>query len=160
MRTAILAFVLMGASALPALADFDLDKTKTCLLEAQSKKGNPAICIEEAHAPCLAEPADSPSLAALCFTKARETWSTGITAEMDAIKAGAPEQIAAIAGIELKYDLIASLTQCDRMEELALLGDMPAERLQRDMARCQASSSGLAYARLLWRASTLPVEDK
>jgi hypothetical protein len=74
---------------------------------------------------------------------------------MDELRAAAPERIAAIAAIEVKYDLIASLTQCDRMEELALLGDRALDQVQREADGCAATAAGIAYVRLLWRSRDL-----
>ena len=75
---------------------------------------------------------------------------------MGRISAIADDRIAAIAGIELKYDLITARTQCDRMEELALAASgQPAETIRRQKSRCEAGAAGLAYLRLKLRARSL-----
>ncbi|WP_425100152.1 hypothetical protein [Tropicibacter sp. S64] len=156
MRQILAAMALVATSAVPAAAEMDIAAAKSCLIDAQTKRGDPSVCIDAAHADCLAAPGDTPSVAALCFATARDDWGTGIRAEMDRIKAEAPEDIATVTAIDLKYDLILALTQCDRMEELAGIGGTPAAVIEREKARCMASASGFAYARLLWRSATMP----
>lgn len=136
--------------ALPAWA-VDLDSVQTCVETARGAQTNPNDCIDTAHQACLVDSTEAPAAATLCFTKARAAWSDGIAARMSVIQDNAPENIAALAGIEVKYDLLASLVQCDRLEELGLLQEAPAEQVRLQKARCEATASGLAYVRLLWR---------
>ncbi|WP_121633704.1 hypothetical protein [Tropicibacter alexandrii] len=145
-----LAPALAVCIALPAWA-VDLDAVNSCIDTARAEQGNPNQCIDAAHQPCLVDSAEAPAAAILCFTEARETWSEGIASRMDTLRANAPEDIAALAGIEVKYDLLASLVQCDRLEELGRLRDAPTEQVVLQKARCTATASGLAYTRLLWR---------
>ncbi|MFZ7090230.1 hypothetical protein [Primorskyibacter sp. 2E233] len=148
------------SSALPALAEVDLATVDACIEQARSDGQVPTACIDAAQADCQAETSDSHMVAALCYTKAREVWGTGIRDRMQLISASAPENVAAIAGIEVKYDLLANLTQCDRMEELSRVGEATNEEIQRQKARCEASASGLAYLRLVWRSADMPLEEK
>lgn len=148
-----------GLTAWPlsaAGAEVDLTAADTCLTQRIEAGQNPATCVEDAQAYCRLTPQDAPALAAVCFRDAQAEWDRGITEEMGRIRQRAEPRIAAIAGIELKYDLIASRTQCDRMEELALAASAePPETIQRRKSRCQASAAGLAYLRLKLRARSI-----
>ncbi|MBV7393959.1 hypothetical protein [Mameliella sediminis] len=150
---ACLAALCLLAPALPAQADprLDLDSVQTCLDTALELGKKPTGCVDAAHAPCLQISPETPAVAGLCFSDARQEWSDAIGTRMSELSANAPERIAALAGIEVKYDLLSSLVQCDRMEELALLRELPAAEIQLQKARCTATASGLAYIRLLWR---------
>ena len=149
------AAALLAAGAGPATAEIDLARVASCVAGHAAERTMPAPCVAEAMTECLAIPADAPSLASQCFRAAREDWSRGIAARMDQLRDTAPERIAAIAGIEVKYDLIGGLTQCDRQEELALLGEAPLDAIQRDKDRCAATAAGIAHVRLLWRSRDL-----
>lgn len=153
------AAVVAGLLALfgpgPARAEVVLDQVARCIEHSRQSGTVPTACIDTAQADCLSLPAETPAVAILCYARARESWDSGITQRMAEIRATAPEQIAAIAGIEVKYDLLASLVQCDRLEELARLSSQTAETVQRQKARCTATASGLAYMRLLWRSQDL-----
>ncbi|WGW05708.1 hypothetical protein [Tropicibacter oceani] len=152
--------LLLSTLASPASAEVDLTSVDACIAQARSDGQPPTACIDAAHAACQAEPGDSHMVAALCYAQAREIWGNGIRDRMSAITATAPEKLAAIAGIEVKYDLIANLTQCDRIEELSRLGDATGEEIQRQKARCEATASGLAYLRLVWRSADLPEKEQ
>lgn len=145
--------MLALASATPASAEdrLDLDTVRSCIATAMDLGKKPTGCVDGAHAACLQDAAETPAVATLCFEEARAQWSTAIAARMDHLRDAAPERIAALAGIELKYDLLSSLVQCDRMEELAILREIPAEEIRTQKSRCTATASGLAYIRLLWR---------
>ncbi|MDQ2088891.1 hypothetical protein [Marimonas arenosa] len=146
----------LGQATVPVLAGVDLTAAETCMAQQIASGQNPALCLDTAHADCLLSPADAPAVATLCFTEARKAWDAGIAAEMARIRDNAPEKIAAIAAIEVKYDLLTGLTQCDRMEELAkVASEEPADSIQRQKARCTASSAGLAYLRLRYRGSDI-----
>jgi len=124
-----------------------------CILGAFAAQANPAACLVEVHAECMSTPAETPAVATLCFRRAREDWDGRITGIMRKIGTEREGPIAAIAGIEVKYDLLSGLLQCDRVEELALaISDLGTEEIAREKARCAATAAGLAYARLLWRA--------
>lgn len=146
-------FVLALACATSTVAEesVDLDAVRSCVATALDLDKKPTGCVDSAHTACLRISSDTPAVAALCFEDRRADWSTAITQRMDHLRSAAPERIAALAGIEVKYDLLASLVQCDRMEELALLREVAAEEIQIQKSRCEATASGLAYIRLLWR---------
>jgi hypothetical protein len=138
----------------PAAA-VDLSSVEACVEAHAASDTLPAPCVAQAMTECLGTPSDAPALASLCFREARDTWSEGIAARMARLKAAAPEEIAAIAGIEVKYDLLGGLLQCDRGEELALVGSGALEEIQRQKDQCTATAAGMAYIRLLWRARDL-----
>ncbi|WP_167647537.1 hypothetical protein [Mameliella alba] len=142
---------LLLAAPLQAEPRLDLDNLRSCVETAVDLGKAPTACVDTAHAPCLEISTETPAVAGLCFTETRQEWSEAIAARMADLGEKAPERIAALAGIEVKYDLLSSLVQCDRMEELALLRELPAEEIQLQKARCTATASGLAYIRLLWR---------
>jgi hypothetical protein len=72
------------------------------------------------------------------------------------ITARADDRIAKIAGVELKYDLISGLTECNRMEDLARVGsDQSPELIQREREHCEASAAALAYMWASLRGSSL-----
>ena len=137
----------------PAQAEprLDLDAVRSCVETAAELGRKPTTCVDDAHAPCLQVSTETPAVAGLCFAETRQEWTDAIAARMADLGEKAPERIAALAGIEVKYDLLSALVQCDRMEELALLRELPAEEIQLQKSRCTATASGLAYIRLLWR---------
>ncbi len=148
--------LLMTLSALPALAEVDLDRVDACVAERIGAQQPPAPCVDSAQSACTLAQAEAPSAAALCYVEARRVWSDGISATMELLRRSATEQIAAIAGIEVKYDILANLLQCDRLEELALLAGQHSEEVIRlNKTRCEATASGLVYTRLKWRARGL-----
>ena len=68
------------------------------------------------------------------------------------VQSTGPEDLAVVAGIETKYDILSGLMQCDRMKELAqAMSEDTPEAVQRQYAQCSATAAGLAYARLHWR---------
>lgn len=142
---------LMLAPPAQAEPRLDLDTVRSCVETAAELGQKPTTCVDDAHAPCLQVSTETPAVAGLCFAETRQDWSDAIAARMAELGEKAPERIAALAGIEVKYDLLSALVQCDRMEELALLRELPAEEIQLQKARCTATASGLAYIRLLWR---------
>jgi hypothetical protein len=74
---------------------------------------------------------------------------------MAEIRDSAAERLSAIASVEVKYDMLGNLMQCDRMEALALIGDAEPAAIQRDKARCTAAATGLVLTRLLIRSQDL-----
>lgn len=137
----------------PALAEprLDMDSVQACVATASELGKSPNGCVDQAHAPCLRVNSDTPAVATLCFEETRSEWSGAIATRMQRLGETAPEKLAALAGVEVKYDLLTSLVQCDRMEELAQLREIAAEEILLQKSRCHATASGLAYVRLLWR---------
>lgn len=134
----------------PAVAQ-EFDTAGACLEERAAAAAPLADCIVEAQAVCLSFP--EPSLAgAECYRNAKEHWGGLIAARMEEIRAVASNELAAVAGIEVKYDLQGNLMQCDRMEELALVRKDPDEETVYARMRCEATAVGLAYAKLSYQS--------
>lgn len=114
-----------------------------CLTRQIAAQQSPAICT---HAPRSARQplaADTPALAITCFRTARAAWDTIITTGIASIRDGAPQTIATIAAMELKHDLIASLTQCDRMHEPAqVTGAQSQTHIQRQSPAARPRPQG------------------
>ncbi len=140
-----------------AKADEALDRANTCILEETEAGRQPTNCIDDVQKECLAVPEGTPAVATLCFREAKDRWNGGIRGLMEKIKATGNQDMAIVAGIEVKYDILSGLIQCDRIEELArtVSGKSP-DVIQRQKNQCIATTSGLAYARLKWRARALP----
>lgn len=147
----VLAAVLVMQT--PALAQ-EFGNAKACL-DKQIQVGEPiAQCVNEVQSICLSFGA--PSMAgADCYRRAKSHWGDLISARMNKVQASASEEVAAIAGIEVKYDLKGNLMQCDRMEELALVGKAPGEETVYTRLRCEATAVGLAFAKLYFQSSGL-----
>lgn len=150
---AVFTVISLAFAATPALADVDFVAADACI-QGRIEAGQPVLeCIEAASADCAANGSDASSTAALCFREVKDGWSAGIKTLLDKVNAAASEDIATIAAIEVKYDILTGLLQCDRMEELALaVSDQPAEEILRQKSQCEAMVSGNAYARLFWRS--------
>lgn len=137
----------------PALAEVDLPRAQACFDEAIATQSNPAPCVEAEQQACLNGAVEMPAVATLCLTQAQSQWSAAIGARIDAIVTNAPDTLAAIARIETRYDLLSNLLQCDRMEELALVGsEQTGEEILLQKTRCSATASGLTYMRLYLRS--------
>ncbi len=150
--------LLAGALSLlagTASADVDNLTLVACVQQHAAKETNPAVCVNEALQDCLSVPADSPSVASVCFRDANQAFADGIAQRMAQLQAAAPENIAAIAGIEVKYDLLSGMTQCDRLAELALIGNGAMQDIQRSKDQCATIATGMAHVRLLWRSQDL-----
>lgn len=149
----------LGISALgsaPARAGVDLGEIDACVAAAMAA-GQPATaCVDAAHAACMETPDDAPAVAGLCFLEAKDAWSAGIADLMAVARDTAPEDLAAVLAIEVKYDLLGGLLQCDRLDELAhAVGNQAAEQVRMQKTRCEAVAAGLAYTRLRARIETL-----
>lgn len=140
---------------MPAYAGVDLEAVQTCV-EQRSQDGSAPQCVQLSHAECRTFPEDAPAAATLCFNKAHEQWSNGIAARMEVIRTSVDDTVSAIAGIEVKYDLLTSLLQCDRIEELSLLQSGRSEQILLQKSRCAALATGYVYIRLLQRSRDLP----
>lgn len=139
-----------------ALAEMDIDVVNSCLSDRLAAGQSPATCVEDAQSACLTVTSEAPAVAALCFVEVEKEWQAGLSSLMSAIREKAPEEIAAIASIEGKYDLLSGLLQCSRMEELALvIGREDQDALLRQNAGCKANAAGLTYARLFLRSRDL-----
>ena len=148
--------VVLAVLGSPLAAEVDLVAFHACL-ETQIEANQPAAaCVQAQHDFCFGfDPDVEPASATLCFVEAKEVWSGGIRAQLEAVEALGDEDIAAVAGIEVKYDLLANLLQCDRMHDLARLTDTPAEALTLQKARCEATSAGLVLTKLTLQSRSL-----
>ncbi|MBN7783625.1 hypothetical protein JYP51_01760 [Ponticoccus gilvus] len=147
--SALVAFVL--SAALPAAAQ----ELTECVAARLDQGSRPGACVAEGLSACDSEPSDMPAVAMLCYQKAQDGWGEGLAARMAEVRATASQQIAALTSVEVKYDLLGKLMQCDRLEELALIGEGDAQAIQRDKARCAAAATGLTFVRLLISAKDL-----
>lgn len=155
-RLAAIVMVLLAAWTAQAGAEEGLAASDECILGKFAAGQQPTACIDEAHGTCLKTPSAMPSVASVCFRAAQDRWSAGIKALMEAVRAKASKDVAVLASIEVKYDLLAGLMQCDRMEELSMaLSELSQEDVLRQKTHCAATASGLAYARLRWRTRDL-----
>ena len=151
----------IAATTLPVAARAtiaDNAAVRACVA-AQAEAGAPAAeCVNRAHAACL-ELGDAPAAATLCLRDAKEAWGRRIAARLDEVAAGAPGEIAQVARIEVRFDLLQNLLQCDRLEALALLRPPDEAALALQRARCEATATGLAYVKLLLQSRALDAGD-
>ena len=151
--------ILLVSTVLPAQlpaqvsAEADLDLAADCAV-AEGSPG-PMVCAVQAMSACSADAGEVPAIATLCFRNAQTAFGEAISELMDQVTDGMPEELAAVAGIEIKYDLLGGLMQCDRMTELAMVGDAPAADVQLNAEACNATATGATYLRLLMRAQNL-----
>lgn len=144
-----LAAALGGAAA----AEVDIAAANACIVDAASAGGNPATCIDAAQDECLSNAGATPAVSALCFTRARDSWSAALGEVIAEVVARSDDRIAAIARIETKYDLLSNLLQCDRVEELAIAAsELSGEEIGVQKARCQSTAAALTYVQLFLRA--------
>ncbi len=127
----------------------DMDPVHACVDSAIDLGNSPLGCVDHTHAPCPSLPNDSRNVTSQCFSTLRDGWSATFAGRMDPLRIGAPDRITALAGIELKYDLLASPVQCDRLEEIEQLRETAAKDILLQKSRCTATASGHAYVRLL-----------
>ncbi|SMX51136.1 hypothetical protein [Actibacterium lipolyticum] len=145
-------FISSGASAQVDIAD-----AEACFAKAVTDNTNPAPCIDAAQSLCMIDAQETPAVATLCFNNAKDSWSGALGSRIQSFVADADETLAAVAQIETKYDLLSSLIQCDRIEELSIAAsDIPGEEIAMQKSRCQSTASGLAYMRLFLRARQNP----
>lgn len=151
----VIAVLATGFGAAPAFAGVDIPTADACIATSFETGQSPAECIDAAQVECLAGAEETPAVATLCFVEARKIWTEALGAAIEQARDTLPADLAAISGIELKYDILGGLMQCDRMEELSLaVSDEKSELIGVQKSRCQATTSGLAYARLKWRLSS------
>jgi len=160
MKTCILclsaALAMLASLIHPAAAEVDISEVDACLTERLSAGRPPATCIDDAQSDCMRVDNEVPAVATLCFVEAEKKWQNGISGLMAQISDAAPDEIAAIAAIEVKYDLLSALLQCSRMEELSLTVGRDSEpAILRQNARCKSNAAGLSYARLYLRSRDL-----
>lgn len=140
-------------TALPTAAQDVREATDACLSEKIETEAQLLGCVTKALAPCMLEPSDMNSSATLCFRGKIEAFEAGIKLGVSQLSDRATNEAFKLINIELKYDMLSGLLQCDRMEELAAaFSKYGAEAIQRQKAQCRATTLGLSYARLTLRA--------
>lgn len=158
MKRLVLIAAICVAPTAPLAAEEMLqpqDRVETCLA-TQLQNGSPVIaCINEALGSCIQFTADAPQAALQCFLDAQAEWTQYISARMDLVLDKGGEDIAAIAGIEVKFDLLQNKLQCQRMTELSMLRSAPNEQTQITAARCDATANGLVFAKLFAQSENL-----
>lgn len=143
----------IALSGTAALAD-EFGDAQSCLDTRIAANEPVADCVNEVQTVCMSF--DAPSLAgADCYRRAKDHWGGLISARMEKIQELANENLTAIAGIEVKYDLKLNLMQCDRMEELSLVRKDPNDETVYTRMRCEATAVGLAYAKLYYQSGAL-----
>jgi hypothetical protein len=160
-RLVLTAALCLAATSLPstAWAAGDVlhaqDRVEACLI-TQLQTGAPSIaCINEAQGSCIQFIADAPQAALQCFLEAQKVWATYIGARMGLVLEQGGDDIAAVAGIEVKFDLLQNKLQCQRMSELSMLRAAPTEQTQIMAARCDATANGLVFAKLVAQSENL-----
>ncbi|MBP0481674.1 hypothetical protein [Sagittula salina] len=156
MVAALLAAPMTACTARPAGAAEtapDVAALTACVQTARNANSDPKACLATAHAPCGTISAEAPAAVTLCFSEAKDSWTRATAARLGLLDTEAPEPVALRARIEAKYDLLSGLLQCDRLADLGRLTEIEASLLQMEKTRCEATASGLAYIRLLWRVT-------
>ena len=131
------------------------DQVEACLLTQLDNAAPSIACVNEALGACIQFTADAPQAALQCFLSAQTTWASYIGARMDFVFEKGGEDIAAVAGIEVKFDLLQNKLQCQRMSELSMLNAAPTEQTQITAARCDATANGLVFAKLFAQSENL-----
>jgi hypothetical protein len=154
--------ILIGAIALfPSLGFAEAselqsqEQVEACLLTQSQNNGPSIACVNEAQSTCIQYTADAPQAALQCFLDVQKTWVSYIGTRMDLVLAKGGEEIAAVAGIEIKFDLLQNKLQCQRMSELAMLRAGPTEQSQIAAARCDATANGLVFSKLVAQSENL-----
>lgn len=148
-RVSILTAAVMSL-ALPAQAEVDSTEFVQCLEENGQDRGTILICLEAQHASCDSFSADDASAAALlCFQEASSAWTHATRAWLEALGDRLSDTKRSVANIEVKYTSLAGLLQCDRQEELALLGSVSSEHIKLQKARCTATALGFTFGSLV-----------
>lgn len=141
-----------------AAAEVDIARFDGCVADSLARDRPAADCVQTAHAVCGDFPLETARAAAvLCYVDAQDAWTRAIRARLEGLGEDAEGRIAKLAEIEVKYDVLGSLLQCDRMEELARVASPEEDAaIGLQKARCTATALGLAYAKLLLQSRNLP----
>jgi len=156
--TAVALLACSGIAALPATAQpafpgLDTAEVAACVEGAVLTNSAPNGCVAAAQKACTAHSAETPAVIALCYTEAETAWGAATRERLDQLEASAPAHVAGLAQIEAKYDLLAGLVQCDRLDEMGQFHGIAEDQLLIQVRACRASAVGVAYARLLWRVT-------
>lgn len=143
MIAAILATLAQSGTA-TGIETFD-----ACLTKKSPSEEAVRHCLLTSLEECITEPADVPAVATVCFRDNGSAYETGLKETIASVTSEMSEKNAVILRIDLKYELLAGLLQCDRLEELGLaVSDLSSEVIQRTRAQCEAMAVGLLYGRL------------
>jgi len=138
----------------PALAG-----SPAACVEAMIAAGQPvAQCVNQSQAACLQHSQATALAATACFLQARDEWAALITDRLEAIGAVADDDVSGVAGIEVKYDLLANFLQCDRLHELSLLTEAEGVQLDWQKSRCQSTAAGLVFVKLVLQSHEILAE--
>lgn len=155
MRLLQVIFVLLLAGG-PAAAGVDIAQVNACADAARRDATSPAHCIDAAQGACMINAQQTPAVATLCFSEARDAWSAALSALIADVSSRTDESRAAIVRIETKYNLLANLMECDRVEELSrAVSDLGGDAIALQTAHCQASASAATYLHVYRRAGAL-----
>lgn len=173
--TGLLAFVCLGAApvaaeivlfdAVPAESTtaetaptkLDISGFRACIDTQIAAQAPTQSCIQAELRDCATiDTSEGAEATVLCYVTAQDGWTVAIKARLDELRAAADEKIADIAGVEVKYDVLSGLLQCDRMQELSLLTDRSSNEINIQKSGCTATTMGLAYAKLLMQSRNLP----
>ena len=140
-----------GASGLRAdttSVEASLDQAELCLTESIKAAANPAECLMKVHSPCLAYSQATAPQASLCFVEMRKGWDAKIKTLLEEVSVSGDAKLAASVRIESKYELLANLLNCDRLDELAELYAQPETERILQKTRCEATASAVTFIKL------------
>ena len=147
--TFIAALLCLGG---PAAADVSLSAAQSCFIA----KTDATTCIDTAQTDCMASLQTAPAAATLCYTQARTVWEQGLTDRIAAIATQPDDTLTAVARIETRFDLLANMLQCDKIEALSkAASDLTGPEIAAQKAACQSTATGLSYMRLYMRSRTM-----
>lgn len=143
---ACLLVLMPGAAAAEGIAS--ADEVGACVTAQIAANRAVADCVNQAQVACLGLAEGAPVAGLACYLEAEAAWRGYATLRLREIAEAAPEEIASIAAIELRYDVLQNLLQCDKMLELMHLREEPSAATRLQKARCDATALGLAYVKL------------
>ncbi|MDH5797891.1 MAG: hypothetical protein OEZ19_04945 [Paracoccaceae bacterium] len=140
------------AEARDLLGQSDIDK---CIEVRDTAGENVTDCVDIAQSQCNTFGTKAPLAALQCFRGVKEEWDEYIRTRMEQVNQTANEKLFALVQIEVKYDLLQNLLQCDRMTELQLLQSPSPEESALQQARCEATATGLVYVKFYWQSRNI-----
>ncbi|SIO12299.1 hypothetical protein [Vannielia litorea] len=146
-RAALLALALAASPASAQSPEVDLEAIVACVQNAAGGSAA-ARCIEASLTPCDSVQYETPAVALLCYQTARATFDEGITAERQRLAALDKPVDAGFVTVNARYDMLGALLECDRDEDISLLGDHQPQDVARAKARCLTSVSAVTWLKL------------
>ncbi|MGY3439064.1 MULTISPECIES: hypothetical protein [unclassified Marinovum] len=135
----------------------DIAGFRACIDTQIAAQAPTQSCIQAELRACgTIDTTEGAAAAVLCYVEAKNSWTGAIKTRLNELRAAADEKIADIAGVEVKYDVLSGLLQCDRLQELSLLTDRSSDEINIQKSGCTATTMGLAYAKLLVQSRNLP----